>query len=77
MNTVNGCGHYKVRQFQRRKDSLALLTHKYVSILKKCVTDYSNASFEKCRVALVCRFSNHMVLCLHGAARKKTNIIIY
>ncbi len=26
MNTMNGCEHYKVGQFQRRKDSLALLT---------------------------------------------------
>ncbi len=27
VNTMNGCQHYKVGQFQRRKDSLVLLTH--------------------------------------------------
>ncbi len=27
VNTMNGCEHYKVGQFQRRKDSLTLLTH--------------------------------------------------
>ncbi len=27
VNTMNGCEHYEVGQFQRRKDSLTLLTH--------------------------------------------------
>ncbi len=56
VNTINGCDHYKVGQFQRRKDSLTLLTCKYVSILKEFATDYSNASFEQCRVVLVLAF---------------------
>ncbi len=50
------------------KDSLALLTHvksKYVFLFKEFAPDYSNASFEQCRVALVvCRFSDHK--CRHG-----------
>ncbi len=41
VNTMNGCEHYKVGQFQR----LVLLTHslacKYVLIFKEFVTDYS------------------------------------
>ncbi len=60
-----GC-FYKVGQFQLCKDSLMLLTHsKYVS-----ATDYSNASFELCRVVLVvCRFSDHK--CRHGSASRR------
>ncbi len=27
VNTMNGCEHYKVGQFQRHKDSLVLLAH--------------------------------------------------
>ncbi len=65
MNTMNGCEHYKVGQFQRRKDSLVLLTHsKYVSIFKEFATDYSNSSFVQCRVVLVWRFYDHK--CRHG-----------
>ncbi len=40
--TMNGCEHYKVGQFQRRKDSLVLLTREYVSIFKEFATDDSN-----------------------------------
>ncbi len=65
---------YEVGQFQLCKDSLALLTHKYIFSFKEFATDYSNASFELCRVVLVVSFfSNHK--CRHGnvyAARKKT-----
>ncbi len=56
---------------------------KYVFIFKEFATDYSNASFELCRVGLVvCHFSNHK--CRHGnvymarcnATRKKTVQVI-
>ncbi len=72
---MKGCEHYKVGQFQRRKDSLVLLTHcTYVSIFKEFATAYSNMSFEQCRVVLVvCHFSDHK--CRHGndyAAQRNT-----
>ncbi len=59
-----GC-FYKVGQFQLRKDSLALLTHKYIYskyifLFKEFATYYSNVSFELCRVVLVvCHFYDH------------------
>ncbi len=77
------CEHYKVGQFQCRKDSLVLLTHtcKYVSIFKEFTADYSNAKFEQCRVELVWRFYDrkcrHGVMFMrHGATRKKTVSVI-
>ncbi len=37
---------------------------KYVFLFEEFATDYSNASFELCRVALVaCRYSNHKCRC--------------
>ncbi len=72
----------KVGAIQHCKDSLVLLTHslKYVSIFKEFATDYSNASFEQCRVVLVCRLSTitnaDMVLSRRGTMRKKTVWVI-
>ncbi len=80
---MNGCEHYKVGQFQCRKDSLVLLTHtcKYVSIFKEFTADYSNAKFEQCRVVLVWHFYDHkcrhgVMFMRHGATRKKTVSVI-
>ncbi len=43
---------YKVGQLQ-------LCKGKYAFIFEELATDDSNASFEQCRVVLVCRFSDH------------------
>ncbi len=73
VNTTNGCEHYKVGQFQNRKDSLVLLTHvsmfRYLKNL--LLTIQSNASFEQCRVVLVWRFCDHK--CRHGVMFTRRN----
>ncbi len=56
-----------------------LIACKYVFIFKESVTDYSNVSFEQCRVVLVWRFYNHKCrhgVTLHRATHKKTVQVI-
>ncbi len=56
--------------FARTVWRFCLTACKYVFLFKEFATDYSNASFEQCRVVLVvCRFSDHK--CRHGNVYSK------
>ncbi len=64
---MNGCEHYKVGQFQHRQGQSGTSD----SQTKEFATDYSNASFEQCRVVLVWHFYDHK--CRHGVMFTRRN----
>ncbi len=69
VNTMNCCEHYKVGQFQRRKDSL---TFRYLKNLLLTIQTRVLSSVGSCLFGVSMITNADMVLCMRGAMRKKT-----